>query len=173
MTRIYVDATTLVSLGQVGELDLLTAFDGTTVIPSAVRDEVTTEPARTNLSRFLQEEDVGTGPSETDWTDEAIDILAAPDPTSGVRIIEGVLAATDDGDPADTPHVGVVSDDRRLRTVAKGFGAEVTGTFGVVVRAASADKYFSPDQAKRIVRRIDSHGLHLTGELREQTLGSM
>ena len=175
MTRVYVDATALVALGQVGELDLLDAFEGTVVIPDAVRDEVTTDPARTNLDRFVDEKEPVTGPVETAWTDEAMDVLGADERTSDVRVIEGILAATDgDSDEVgdDAPAAGLVSEDRRLRTIAEGFGATVTGTFGVVVRAASDDKYLSTTQAKRIVRRIDSHGLHLTGELREQAVGA-
>ncbi|MFB6083190.1 MAG: hypothetical protein ABEJ94_02970 [Halorientalis sp.] len=174
MSRIYVDATVLVALGAVGELDLLDAFDGTIICPDAVRDEVTTEPARTNLDRFVADGAVVTESVETDWTDDAMRVLDADAPASDVRVIEGILDATDDGgepEDGDAEPVGLVSDDRRLRTVAEGFGATVTGTFGVVVRAAVADKYFSQSQAKRVVRRIDSHGLHLTGELREQAVG--
>ena len=177
MSDVFVDATVLVALGAVGELELLDAFDGTIAIPDAVRDQVTTEPARTNLDRFVDDHEVVTGSVETDWTEDALRVLDASEPTSDVRVIEGILDATDGadahGDDGDTgPTVGLVSDDRRLRTVAEGFGATVTGTFGVVVRAAVSDKYFSQSQAKRIVRRIDSHGLHLTGELREQAVGS-
>jgi len=175
VTRIYVDATVLVALGTVGELDLLGAFDGTIVVPDAVRSEVTTEPARTNLDRFVDEHEVVTGSVETEWTEDALRVLDADAPSSDVRVIEGVLDATDGADaPGEdgSPAVGLLSDDRRLRTVAEGFGATVTGTFGVVVRAAISDKYFSQSQAKRVVRRIDSHGLHLTGELREQAVGA-
>jgi predicted nucleic acid-binding protein len=174
VTRIYVDATVLVALGQVGELDLLGAFDGTVVLPDAVRSAVTTEPARTNLDRFASEQEVVTGQVETEWTEDARRVLDAAEPTSDVRVIEGILDATDGASETsgDGPTVGLLSDDRRLRTVAEGFGATVTGTFGVVVRAAVSDKYFSQSQAKRVVRRIDSHGLHLTGELREQAVGS-
>jgi predicted nucleic acid-binding protein len=181
VSDIFVDATVLVALGAVGELDLLGAFDGTVAIPDAVRAEVTTEPARTNVDRFVEDHDIVTGPVETEWTDDAMRVLDEPEPTSDVRVIEGILDATDGAETAaeDTVDgngdagvtVGLVSEDRRLRTVAEGFGATVTGTFGVVVRAAVPDKYFSQSQAKRVVRRIDSHGLHLTGELREQAVG--
>nr|WP_284731820.1 hypothetical protein [Halorientalis regularis] len=166
----------MTALGAVGELDLLGAFDGTIAVPDAVRAEVTTEPARTNLDRFVDDNDIVTGPVETDWSDDAIRVLDAAETTSDVRVVEGILDATDgaetaSGDGAAAPTVGLLSDDRLLRTVAEGFGATVTGTFGVVVRAAVSDKYFSQSQAKRVVRRIDSHGLHLTGELREQAVG--
>lgn len=178
MTRVFVDATTLVALGTVGELDLLGSFDGTVAVPAAVRAEVTTEPARTNLDRLVEDGGVVAGPVETDWTDVAVRTLDESEPNGDVRLLEGVLAALADegdggaGESGDGPAVGLVSDDRRLRALADGLGATVTGTFGVVVRAAAADKYFSADQAKRVVRRIDSHGTHLTGELREQAIGA-
>mgnify|MGYP000480615639 FL=1 len=57
--------------------------------------------------------------------------------------------------------------------MARGLGAEVTSSFGVVVRATLEDKYLSQSQAKRIVRRIDQHGMHLTGELRERAVGEI
>lgn len=169
MTEVYVGPTALVALGAIGELDLLTAFDGTPVVLDTVRGEVTTDPAGTNLDRFCANTDAARA-IDSDWTDDAMAVLNATGATSDVRLLEAVLAATDE--PDDDPPVGLVSDDRRLRTVAEGFGATVTGTFGVVVRAASEDRYVSATQAKRIVRRIDSHGLHLTGEMREQAVGS-
>jgi predicted nucleic acid-binding protein len=175
MTRVFVDATTLVALGQVGALDLLNSFGGRLVIPDAVRAEVTTEPPKTNLDRFLAESRVETGAVDTGWTEQAMDVLGAETVTSDVRLVEGVLDATDaaaEESPGADSAVGLVADDRRLRTVAEGFGATVVGTFGVIVRAASSDSPVSATQAKRIVRRVDSHGLHLTGEMREQAIGS-
>ncbi|WP_135667122.1 hypothetical protein [Halorhabdus rudnickae] len=93
------------------------------------------------------------------------------------RLLETLLDAIVD-DRADEsldadPTIGLVIDDRHLRTIADGLGATVTETFGTVIRAASEDKYLKMTQAKRIVRRIDSHGLHLTGELRAQAIGDL
>ena len=173
MSRVFVDATTLVALGQVGELQLLDSFEGRLSVPESVRAEVTAEPARTNLDRFLDENDVGAGPVDTEWHDEALQVLGEPEANGDTDLVEGVLAAIENRDDADRDSpVGLVSDDRRLRTVAEGLGATVTGTFGVVVRAAAVDRYFSATQAKRVVRRIDSHGTHLTGEMREQAVGA-
>ena len=62
--------------------------------------------------------------------------------------------------------VGVVSDDRRVRTIADGLGATVTGTIGVVVRAVEEE--LSEREGKELIREIDRHGLHMTGELREK-----
>lgn len=160
---ILLDATTLIALGTVGELGLVTNFDRNLVVPEAIRAEVTTEPARTNVERFCSTEGVSTGdgfdPGD-DYVSEARSILEEKAVNGDVELVAAVLSRTDAGEP-----VGVVSDDVRVRTVAEGLGATVTGTIGVVARAV--DEGLGADEAKALVRRLDDRGLHLTGELRE------
>lgn len=163
--RILVDATTLIALGTVGELDLLTEFDGDVGIPRLVFLEVTTEPARTNLDRLVgQWCDGGVRRElpETAAADRGREILGDDEPSGDAQIVGRVAAASERGEP-----IAVVSDDRRVRTVARGLGATVTGTIGAVVRAV--EDGLPPDEAKEFVRRLDAHGLHMTGELRETT----
>lgn len=166
--RVFVDATPLYDLGQVGDLELLSVPDGDLVIPEAVIDEITVEPAATNLTRFLEETDVETEIRDDGRLDDAQRLLDADHEHSDVALVAGLLAARDRGE-----EMALVSDDRRLRAVADGVGATVTGTFGIVVRASMADKYFPTSQAKRVVRRTDSHGLQMTGRLRERTIGEI
>jgi predicted nucleic acid-binding protein len=158
MTRIYVDATTLIALGTVGELDVLTAFDGTLVVVPAVQDEVTTEPAKTNLARFLEREAIVSTPDIDSDDEAAMEVLGESDVNGDVRLVGSVLATPDD------ETVAIVSDDRRIRTVARGFGAAVTGTIGALVRAVDAGR--SKADAKALLRQLDNHGLHMTAELR-------
>jgi len=47
---IDIDATTLIALSELGELRLLPAFDDRLRIPPSVSEEVTTEPALSDLS---------------------------------------------------------------------------------------------------------------------------
>jgi predicted nucleic acid-binding protein len=191
MTRIYVGPAAVLNLASVGAVDLLEAFDGDVVIPEAVADAVTTEPHRTNLEAFLADTDaetVGAAGRE----EAAMRVLDAAERTPEVAVVDGVLAAVhppetaaDGGDPEEDdeeseapsaghePAVGVVADDLRLRRVTEGLGATVTGSFGVVVRAAVEDKYLKRSHAKRVVRRMDDHGTRLTGGLREQVLGAV
>lgn len=160
---VYLDATTLIALGAIGELDLLTRLDGRLVIPETVSTEVTTEPARTNLERFRERDDVHLRPvaaASDDRIAEAKRVLDENDLNGDVQIVATVLSCRAN----DTP-VGVVSDDRRVRTVARGLGATVTGTIGVIVRVV--EEGLAVDDAKGSIRRIDSHGLHMTAELRE------
>lgn len=174
--RVVVDATTLVALGTIGELDLLGCLDGDLYVPAVVREEVTTEPARTNVERFVGGEAVADGWAATvddeatadeglgdlePYREEARELLGDDGLHGDVAVVAVVLAHT----AADRP-VGVVSDDRRVRTVARGLGTTVTGTVGVVVRAVE-DRGLTAETGRELVRRVDGHGLHMTGELRE------
>lgn len=155
---VYVDATTLIALGNVGELDLLRNFDGEIVILRAVRDEVTTQPALKNVETFVGSDEVTTEDAACEEKlDEARDVLGEDENNGDVWIVAGVLAHDE---------AAVVSDDRRVRTVANGFGATVTGTVGVIVRGVTEG--MSEKEGKDVVRRVDEHGLHMTAELREK-----
>lgn len=165
---IYVDATPLYDLGQIGELELLEVFDDGIVIPQAVIDEITVEPAATNLARFLDESGIETQPDTDSYLDDAKQLLNESAETSDVALVACLLAARDRGESA-----ALVSDDRRLRAVADGLGATVTGTFGVTTRAAVDSKYFPATQAKRVIRRTDHHGVQMTGQLRERAIGEV
>ena len=159
MRRILVDATTLISLGLVERLDLLTCFDGGLTLYRAVTAEVTTQPAKENLRQLR----VDQGPAELgspapDWIGRARELLGEDEDNGDVVLVAAIL-------PADGG-VALVSDDTHLRTVAEGLGARVTGTVGVVVRAV-VEGEITEEEAKTLVRRLDSRGLHTTGELRE------
>jgi len=154
--RVYVDATALIALGTVGELGLLTNFDGEPVVLPAVEEEVTTEPARTNVERFVKSQGARADNPAQEYLGEAADILGENDENGDVQIVAAVLASEDSA---------VVSDDRRVRSVCDGLGATVTGTVGVIVRAV--EEGMSAEEAKDVIRRVDGHGLHMTAELRE------
>ncbi|GAA0282960.1 hypothetical protein [Halobacterium noricense] len=157
---VLVDATALIALGSVGRVDLLANLDGDVLVPETVVDEVTTEPARTNVSTFLDSQQVTDSVSD-EFTADAQRLLGDERVHGDVELVAGVRSHH-----ADDRSVAVVSDDRRVRTVAEGLGATVTGTVGVVVRAVHEG--MDPEDAKDLVREIDSHGLHMTGELREK-----
>ena len=156
--KVYVDATILISLGTVGRLNILKNLDADIAVLPAVRDELTTEPARTNVKDFLQSEDVHAEVSEyEDYIERSVEILGEGEVNGDVEIVAAVLAH-------DT--VAVVSDDRRVRTISEGFGATVTGTVGVVIRAV--DEGMSVKEGKEVIQKLDRHGLHMTAELREK-----
>jgi predicted nucleic acid-binding protein len=167
--NVFIDATTLIALGEISELDLLTSFDGELRIPESVDDEVTTIPAEENLQRFVNQNQIltpelpGSLPRGLRETKEKAERILDEDGINGdVVILMAVLGHKEGGND-----VALVSDDHRLRTVAEGLGARVTGTIGVVVRAV-AEGRLTEEEAKDLVRRLDSRGLHMTGELREK-----
>ncbi|QSG04604.1 hypothetical protein [Halapricum desulfuricans] len=168
MTFVHVGPTALYDLGQIGELDLLTYFDGAIVVPAAVRAQITTEPAATNLAQFLEESTVITS-VRPDVRERAASALGLDPAGYEAALLGGLFDETVDEDRT----VLVVSDDRRLRALADGLGASVTGAFGVVVRAAVEDKYLSAPEAKRIVSRMDDHGVQLTGQLKTAAIGEL
>ena len=96
MTRIYVGPTSLYSLGQVGELALLDAFDGEVVVPEPVADAVDVEPAAANLAEYL-EGGVETGVDEA-FVDDARAVLGAKDIGAAETVLAGVLAHRDQRD---------------------------------------------------------------------------
>lgn len=162
--RTLVDATTIIALGSVGELERLDVLDGPVRIPEAVFDEVTTQPARGNLHRFLEKRDAVARSVSSDAMSTALGVLDDEEPTGDAVIVAAVIEATDP--------IGVVSDDERVRATADGLGATVTGTLGVVVRAVESDDTtasLSATEAETLVRRLDDNGLHTTGALRERT----
>lgn len=181
---ILADASTLIALGQIGKLELLCCFSRDIVVPPAVRAEVTTEPAQGNLEKFAQCDPVFLADSSTIPTSQrAIDMLGEAERNGDVEMVglllcnqgsssDRAMLTREEGNAAplgfnDSPSVAVISDDRRVRTVARSLGATVTGTIGVIVRAVE-EREMSAEEGKDLVRRVDSHGLHMTGELREK-----
>ena len=162
MTYLYVEATTLIALSTVGELEQLPAVQTPLFVLPAIQAEVTTQPAAANLESFLQSESVSTEPPVTVDDERAMEVLGETTVNGDVQLIGAVLAHTA-GDS-----VAVVSDDRRVRTVADGLGVTVTGTIGVLVRAVGAG--LSTEDARRTVRAIDTNGLHMTAQLRAKAM---
>ena len=118
---VYLDATTLIALGSVDELDLLTAFDRDLVVLDSVSEEVTTDPARTALRQFREARELGASKS----VDEAVverarETLGETERNGDVELIARVLAYDD---------IGVVSDDQRVRTMARTLGATRSAHF--------------------------------------------
>jgi predicted nucleic acid-binding protein len=156
--RYYVDASVLIALGRDGKLDLLTVLDDPIVLP-AVGAEVVGEPEATNLARFIERSaTLGQEPA-SDALERAREILGERGLNGDIALIAAVLE--------DRENVGVATDDRRVRTVAEGLGASVTGTIGVVVYNVEEDR-LDAAEAKRLLRAIDGRGFHMTGALRER-----
>ena len=163
MTQLYVDATVLISLGQIGELRHLTAFETPIIVLPTVQSEVTTQPAAANLERFCDHGRVTTTPPVTPADDQSMGILGESAVNGDVRLIGAVLAHT-----AADESVAIVSDDRCVRTVADGLGGQVTGTIGVCLRAVEAG--YPQAEARDLIRQLDANDLHMTAQLRSKAI---
>lgn len=154
------DASVPIALGRQHALNLLTFLDEIAV-PPRVRDEVTQEPEATNLATFIADTDVHTEAPPEAAVEHAQTILNDDRITRDAAVIASVLAAREEG-----IDIGVVSDDRRTRTISEGLGADVTGTISVIADAVRQAQ-FTPEAAKQLVRDIDRRGFHMTGALRD------
>ncbi|WP_435076932.1 hypothetical protein [Halococcus sp. AFM35] len=170
MTQIYADATVLIALGNAGRLDLLSTFDDYVTVPDTVVTEVTGEPAASNLHAARDSGGIAFSGSldlfdEMERAkDEAKELLNEEETNGDVVIIGNTIRQR-----RKNVTVAVLSDDRRVRRVAEGLGATVTGTIGVVVRAVS-DGELTGEEGKKLVERLDERGLHMTGELRQRAI---
>lgn len=170
MTVIYADATVLIALGNAGRLDLLGVFDGRVTVSDAVASEVSTEPAASNFQVLLNFEkgsitnSIQSSDERQKSIAEAKELLNETEINGDVAIIAHVIQHCEK-DSA----VAVVSDDRRVRRVAEGLSATVTGIIGVVVRAVSEDE-LTREEGNQLVERIDERGLHMTARLRQRAI---
>jgi predicted nucleic acid-binding protein len=160
--RAYVDASVLISLGGLDELERLTVFDAEPVVLPRVFAEVATEPERTALAMALERGQLARGAEPDDaWLQKAAAVLGDPVETADGHLLAAVLRAVESGrQPA------IISDDHRIRTVSEGLGATVTGAVGVVSR--NVDEGLDPATAKALVRPLDQSGLHMTASLIER-----
>lgn len=155
--RTYLGPIPIAGLGTVGRLDVLEALDGPLLVPLTVREAITTEPAATNLRRFLEAGRLRTDiPGGGELDDAARAVLDGTGPTADVRLVAGVLEHADSAEG-----VRLVADDRRVRTVGRGLGAAVTGSIGVLVRAV--EEGLAAETARGVLADLDGQGLHATG----------
>lgn len=155
----WVDASVLIALAKLGELRLLAELDGTIVVPGPAGDEVTSSATATELERFREREGIDADTPPAEALSVAQDVLGEASVTGDVAVVAAVLDA-DDG-------IGVASDDRRVRTTVRQFGADVTGSVGVLARAVRTGRV-SADAAKQLLDELDGQGFHMSASLRRR-----
>lgn len=154
----YVDASVLLALARLGELDLLVHLDGTPMVPEPVEDELRTEPEMTALEALLDRDDVRTV-SLSSSLERARETLGERRVSGDVAVVAAVIDAGGE--------CGVVADDARVRRTVRSLGADLTGTIGVLARAVHAGE-LAPETAKRRLAELDEGGSHMTATLRER-----
>jgi len=159
---LLVDASVLITLADVGSLDLLAPIQGTPVVPWAVAAEVRDEPARRALATA-----VGDGWIRIERADRSAGTrladagthLGAGDPTDGFAGDVALLAIA-----LASEEVVVVSDDKPLRQTCKALSVPVSGSIGVLVRSVEVGE-IDPERAKAKLLAMDEVGARLSASL--------
>lgn len=174
--RLLVDASVLITLAEIGGLDCLESMAGTLVVPSAVRREVSDDPAKTQLERLLAAGSI----TEIDWFEwserrgvSGERVAAAThlgtNPEAAMDTVDGQRALVD-GDVAllslarEMDEVVVLSDDKPLRKTCKAQSIPVSGSIAVLVRSVECGQY-TPSKAKSKLYAMDEVGARLSASL--------
>ncbi len=160
---LLVDASVCITLAGVGAFDLLDGLRGDVVVPGAVREEVTDNPARAELDTAIDE----------GWAavvDPAVEAARRAAVQFGIddsATVESGDTAEASGDVAllaaamERDHAVVVSADRPLRETCKALSVSVSGSLGVVIRAAERGELDGAD-ARDLLYAMDEVGARLS-----------
>jgi predicted nucleic acid-binding protein len=171
MRRLLVDASVFITLTEIDRVDLLAAFEGTATVPSAVADEIRTEPAASVLEDAVSEGWLRRGPVETDTALERDGEWTEPTRKAAAHL--GTDDSTDDwhGDVAllaralkTDGEVVVITDDKPLRKTCKALGVPVSGSIGVVIAAVERCD-LDPEETKGALVAMDEVGARLSARL--------
>ena len=163
---LLVDASVCITLADVGAFDLLDGLRGDVVVPGAVCDEVTDNPARDELDTAIEDGWIAVEDPDVDAARRAAahlgveDSLAAGESdTAAASGDVALLAAVMERDRAV-----VVSDDRPLRETCKALSIPVSGSPGVVTRAVERGELDAED-ARGLLYAMDEVGARLSATL--------
>ena len=152
MDKVLSNTTPLIALADLNQLDLLHKLYDIVVIPQAVMDEITSEPARSRVSGcdWILIEDIGDPSQRNGFT---------------ARLHAGevdtiVLAGEQEADL-------VIMDDAEAKKTAKDKGLNVIGTMGVLVRAKQ--KGFL-DKVEPVMNSLIQDGLYISDSVRDLVL---
>ena len=171
-----IDASVFITLAEIDALDSLESLEGALIVPSAVRREVSSEPAKAQLERLVAAGTI----SETDWFQwsekrgipgerVAAATHLGTNPDAAVDTIDGQQVLVD-GDVAllslarSMEDVVVVSDDKPLRKTCKSQSIPVSGCIAVLVHAVESGQY-TPKKAKEKLYAMDEVGARLSASL--------
>ena len=166
---LLVDASTFITLTEIGSSELLYRTRGRTAVPGAVQREITDEPAKSELERAIQSDDVLVLEPTADDTER---------PRAYERAIEHLDQSIpiDDGKPNWTGDIAllaealersdvvVVTDDKPLRDTCKALSIPVSGSIGILVRAVERGDV-TADEARDALLAMDEVGARLSARL--------
>lgn len=166
---LLIDASTFITLAEIGSCRLLYRTRGRIAVPAAVRRETSDDPAKSELDRAVQTDTVVVLEGPTDDTDRprayerAAEHLDRSLPDSGenhdwtgdVALLAAAIERSD---------VVVVTDDKPLRDTCTVLSIPVSGSIGILVRAVERGDV-SANEAKQRLLAMDEVGARLSARL--------
>ncbi len=153
MRKVVVNTTPLIALAEIGELSLLRKLYSEIYIPTAVFDEIKSEPAYSEVRNNL------------DWIHvvEIVDLSKKKMFQTRLHAgeVEVMIYASEVG--ADL----VILDDKLARRTAKYLDLCITGTIGVVLKAKQCGII---QKVRPIINKIVQNGLYISDELMDQIM---
>ena len=143
--EVIADATCIIALHRIGRIDILKILYSEVAIPPAIEREIHDISKDWIITQEVRKSEVAR--SLRIYLDEGES--------------EAIAMALDKRDPL------FISDDKKARKAARQFGIAVTGTIGVLVRAAREGK---TTDLKMILDDLRRTGFHMTEELRKKAL---
>lgn len=175
---VLVDASALLTLAGVGRMDLLWDLRGEPFVPTAVANEVRSEPAASRLNAAEGRGDVSIGDSggrirpQDDEDTFAVYQEAGAHLGKDLRKVElsGEVSARIEGDTAllslclALANPVLVSDDKPLRNVCKALSVPVSGSIGALIRAVERGD-LSAEAGRNSLHAMDAVGARLSASL--------
>lgn len=163
--QFFVDASVFITLAETDHVDLLDGFDGEVVVPQAVAEEISDEPAASHLDTatddWLQIADA-TAVTGSETVRHAASHLGGDLPDENPADYEGDVALLALGTTASDSVV--VTDDKHLRNACKALGVPLSGSIGVLIAAVERGT-LDPDEAKDALVAFDEVGARLSARL--------
>ncbi len=142
------DASPLIALADIEELDLLQLLYQRIVITDIVRAEI-----HADLPEWIE--------ISTDYNNKQLQVLELELDRGEASAI--ALALED-------PNSRIILDESKGRAVAKRLGLKVTGTLGIIIKAKD-NKLI--DSGKQILEKLEKHGFWLSESLKMQLLNRL
>lgn len=142
------DASPIIALADIGELNLLLQLYNRIVITDIVRSEIHAE-----LPDWIE--------VSTKYDQKQMQILSLELDKGEASSIALAL---------ENPNCKIILDENKGRSVAKRLGLTVTGTLGIIVKAKDEGVINS---GKEILEKLENHGFWLSQQLKSQILARL
>lgn len=139
------DASPLIALADIGELELLLHLYQRIVITDIVRNEI-----HADLPDWIE--------VSTEYDQKQLQVLSLELDEGEASAIALALA---------NPHSRIILDESKGRSVAKRLGLRVTGTLGIIIKAKNEGLI---ESGKNILEKLEGHGFWLSEQVKKQVL---